>query len=532
MSFFHWIKKFINQHNNESDSSDTMIPISTHVERNIQEILDSLGHSSDIIVRRFYLGKENKISAALIYTDGLVNNAYINDFLKTLLAKFPNSSSPIDSLGTVKNHLLNVGEVKEYKEKEQIINQILTGSTIIFIENSNIALAANTKGWETRGVNQPENQLVLRGPREGFTENIRTNTSLIRRIVKTSKLRLEQVTVGTLTETTIGIMYIEGLAHKKIVDEVKKRLSDIESDALLGSGFIGDLIQDSPWSFFPQVSYTERPDTASGQLLEGKVIIIVDGSPFVVTVPVTFWMFLHSADDYYLEWQLSSLLRMLRMFTYFISLTLPSLYVAVTTFNTELLPTTLLVSLASQREGIPFPAFIEALIMEITFEILREAGVRMPRAIGQAVSIVGALVLGTAAVEAGIVSPAMVIIVSMTAISSFTAPYLELANTARILRFFLLVLAASFGLFGILFGLMAIGIHLTSLRSFGIPYMEGIAPFNFSDQKDLLIRVPWFDMKKRPRLFAQQNPVRQGDNHPDKPRPRQRQPRGSDKNED
>ncbi len=341
---------------------------------------------------------------------------------------------------------------------------------------------------------------------------------MIRRKIPSSKLRLEQTRIGTLTETNVAIMYINGIANPDIVEEVRRRLKKITIDSILESGYIEEFIQDEPWSIFPTVYNSERPDIVAAELLEGKIAILVDGTPFVLIVPVTITMFFQAADDYYIRSIMSSFLRLLRISTFLVSMLLPSLFVAVTTFHQELLPTTLLISIAAQREGVPFPAFVEALLMEITFEILREAGLRMPRAVGQAVSIVGALVLGTAAVEAGIVSAVMVIIVSMTAIAGFTAPSTDLAIAARIIRFGLLMLSASFGLFGMLFGLMAIVIHIIGIRSFGIPYLKGIAPFNLSDQKDIFARAPWFMMFARPRLFSQANEIREETNIPQPPK--------------
>lgn len=521
MSIWKLVKKIINKgDSNSNQNQSSTIPISSNLEANLSDIGNELGNSSDIVVRKITLG-DKAIPAAIIYTDGLVSNIQVNNFLESLLTRFPEKSNQ-STIKILKDRLLNIGDVIEINDKKEIISNILTGSTAILVDNEKTALIASTKGWNSRNVSEPTNQTVLRGPREGFVENIRTNTALVRRIISSSKLRLEEMKIGTLTETTVGIMYIEGIAHPKIIKEVKRRLQKIQTDSVLGTGYLEEFIQDAPWSIFPTVAYAERPDIVAGNLLEGKITIILDGTPFVLIVPVTFMMFFQTADDYYFRSIMGSLLRLLRMGSYFISMTLPSLYVAVTTFHQELLPTTLLISLASQREGIPFPAFVEALLMEITFEILREAGVRMPRSIGSAVSIVGALVLGTAAVEAGIVSAVMVVIVSMTAISSLTAPYIDLAVTARIIRFILLLFAASFGLIGILFSFMIIAIHLTTIRSFGIPYMSGLAPFNLSDQKDIFVRLPWFFMKKRPRLFGQQNPIRQDTNIPHPPKPRQR----------
>lgn len=506
-----------------SKSNDEMInPIVSNLNENLDWIKNEMGEAPDIIIRKFLIGRDHLTKAAIIYIDGLVNNSYITSFLRMLMSEFPEGKLSRTVYDTLKEQILNIGEISEFQDKKHIINEILTGSTAILIDKTNKVLIANTKGWEQRGVEAPQDQEVLRGPRQSFTENFRTNTALIRRIIPSSKLRLEQLKIGTITETTIGIMYVKGLADEKILNEVRHRLKRIKTDSILDSGYIGDFIQDSPFSLFPTTLYTERPDIVAGNLLEGRIAILVDGTPYILIIPVTLITFFQTADDYYIRPALSSLVRIMRIGAFLLSMTLPSLYVGITTFHPELLPITLLVSIAAQREGIPFPAFVEAVIMEFAFEILREAGLRMPKSIGQAVSIVGALVIGQAAVEAGIVSSVMVIIVALTAISSLTIPYLELSVPARIIRFFLLILSAVFGLVGILFGMMIVVIHLTALRSFGIPYLQGMAPFNLSDQKDIFIRLPWFLMKKRPTLFSQQNSIRQDTSIPKPPKPRQR----------
>lgn len=301
--------------------------------------------------------------------------------------------------------------------------------------------------------------------------------------------------------------------------EVLLRLNQINIDGILESGNIEELIQDSQSSPFPTVYNTERPDVVAAALLEGRIAILVDGTPFVLIVPALFFQYFQSAEDYYERSIIGSIIRLLRHLAFAISLLAPALFIAITTFHQSMLPPALLISLAAQREGVPFPAFAEALIMEITFEILREAGIRMPRSIGSAMSIVGAFVIGTAAVEAGIISAMMVIVVSITAISSFVSPSYEMAIAVRMLRFVFMALAASFGLFGITIGLIALVLHLCSLRSFGVPYMSPIAPFNLSDQKDTLIVLPKWKMTTRPRLISQKNNVRQQESASAKPSP-------------
>lgn len=326
---------------------------------------------------------------------------------------------------------------------------------------------------------------------------------------------LEMKQIGTVTQTDVGIMYIKGIANDEIIKEVHTRLDRINIDGILETGYIEELIQDKFLTPFPTLFNTERPDVVAADLLEGRIAIFVDGSPFVLTVPVLFIQFFQAAEDYYQRADIAFLLRVLRFVSFFIALLLPSLYIAITTFHQEMLPTQLLISLASQREGIPFPAFVEALVMEVTFEILREAGVRMPRAIGQAVSIVGALVIGQAAVEAGIISAAMVIVVALTAIASFVFPAFSMAISVRILRFAFMMVAATFGLYGITVGLIALVLHLSSIRSFGVPYMSPFAPFVTADQKDANFRFPHWGLFSRPRFISQQNVIRENSPKPE-----------------
>jgi spore germination protein KA len=288
-------------------------------------------------------------------------------------------------------------------------------------------------------------------------------------------------------------MYINGLVKDDVLKKLNERLGNISIDGILESSYIEEFIQDETYTVFPTVNNTERPDVVAAALLEGRVAIFVDGTPFVLLVPGLFTQFLQSPEDYYHRSDFG-LLRLLRYLAFIISLLAPALYIGITTFHQEMIPTSLLISLAGQREGIPFPAFIEALLMEVTFELLREAGIRMPRAVGTSISIVGALVLGQASVEAGLVSPAMVIIVSITAITGFIFPSFEIGISIRILRFAFMGLAASFGFFGIIIGLIALVLHLCHLQSFGVPYMTPFAPFQAKEQRDNIVRVPWWQM--------------------------------------
>lgn len=477
-------------------------PLTESMDANLSIIKDTLVESSDITFRSLF----NQVRMTLIFVEGLVDSEKINqDLLEPLLrpnfGRSPDVSvNPDDDsfLRMLSGEVLPVSIVEEVDTVEGLLEKLFNGSSVVLIDTKRIALAADTSGGDKRNVEEPTSQTVIRGPKEGFTESLKTNISLIRRRIKSPKLASTVVKIGSVTQTNVAVMYLKGVAQDGIVQEVMKRLSRIETDSILEGGYIEEYIQDSAYSPFPTLLNTERPDAAIAGILEGKVIILVDGTPFVLVAPVTFARYFQSSEDYYQRHDIASFLRIIRFVSFFLSLLLPALYISITTFHQEMLPTPLLISLAAQREGVPFPAFIEAILMELTFEVLREAGVRMPRAIGPAISIVGALVLGQAAVQAGLVSAAMVIVVSFTAISNFVIPYISLSISARLIRFAMMILGGTFGLFGIMSGLMVLLIHLAGLRSFGVPYLEPMSPLKLSDLKDVFIRFPRWAMISRP----------------------------------
>ncbi|WP_199426235.1 spore germination protein [Thermaerobacillus caldiproteolyticus] len=493
--------------------------LDTVVNVNIDIVQRTTGNSSDIVIRRFTIGEENPIHAAIVFTDGLVDEKIIYDFLleSLMTVNIPSSFSPKDLFLFIEQKLAAVGGVKHVQQWFDVFSSLLSGQTIIFIDGIPTALSASTKGGEYRSIEEPSTQLAIRGPREGFTESLRTNTAMIRRRIKNPNLWLETMKIGEVTQTDVGIMYIKGIANDEIVEEVKKRLRSIHIDSVFESGYIEQLIEDQTFTLFPTTYHTERPDVVAANLVEGRVAVIVDGTPFVLLAPAVFIQFFQAVEDYYARFDIATALRFLRVLIFFISLVAPAVYISATTFHQEMIPTPLVIAIAAQREAVPFPAFVEALIMEVTFEILREAGVRLPRAVGQAVSIVGALVIGQSAVEAGIVSSAMVIIVSITAIASFATPSFAIAISARLIRFLLMFLAAMFGFYGVIIGLLLMTIHLCSLRSFGVPYMSPLAPFIPANAGDTIFRVPTWAFKERPRLINQANIIRQGENQRPQP---------------
>ncbi len=495
------------------------IPATSRLSGRIAMIKTVMGSSLDVVIREIVIGDESKIPAAVIYLDGIVDkNTVFQHILRPLMFE-AQSLQTLEKLSPQKvfkkliENRLSAGEVMEKENNSELFTHLVGGDTIILIDGHLPFIAVSTRAWEGRGVEEPENESTIRGPREGFTETLKVNMSQLRRRIKSPHLRFDSYYIGRISQTTVLVTYLNNLANPKLVKEVKQRLERINTDHIMNTGDMEEFLEDNPFSPFPQAKVTERPDVVAAGLFEGRVAILIENTPFNMILPSTFFEHLQAADDYYQRpWFGAALFRWLRMFAFNVALLLPSIYVAVTTFHQELIPTPLLVSLAGAREGVPFPAVVEALIMEVTFELLREAGLRLPASIGTAVSIVGALVLGDAAIRAGIVSPAMVIVVALTAISTFSIPGFAIALSLRQMRFPLMLLAATLGLFGVMFGLLVILIHITSLRSFGVPYMAPLAPLMPRDLKDIFMRPPFWAMNRRPRYVRSLDPVRQGEN--------------------
>ncbi|WP_427051354.1 spore germination protein [Paenibacillus sp. TC-CSREp1] len=435
--------------------------------------------SSDIIIRRFKITDVQQ--GAMILLDGLSDIEAINQSVLKPFFEYQNhalitsSGLSLPEIMTIlHDRLISNIQLTISKERGYLMEQILSGDTVILIEGVNQALLLGSRKWNMRPVEEPATEAVIRGPREGFTEDLRTNTSLIRRRLKTLDLKMEAMKAGTESSTAVVITYLENKVRVGLLEEIKARIQAVDSKVILDSGIIENLIADNPVSVFPQMISTERPDKVVAGLSEGKAAILVDNSPFALLLPVTFNEMLKASEDNYEHKIFAKIVQTLRFFMMISTLFLPSLYIAITTFHQEMIPITLLLSVASSREAIPFPSFVEALIMEVSFEALREAGVRLPRPVGQAVSIVGALIIGQAAVNAGIVSATMIIIVSITGISSFIFPTFSQGIAIRLLRFPMMLFAATFGLYGILMGCLCLLIHMCNLSSFGSPYLKPI----------------------------------------------------------
>ena len=487
------------------------IKLGLAVDKNVRLIQEAMGGSMDLNLNLFQAGPA-AVPAAALYMDGMVNNRSIEELLRVVKIDLFKSglkeSGPGLLFNTVKEKLITNVKVKEATDLETLLVSISRGETALLFDGTGGALLCDTRGWASRAVDEPEAEVVIRGPREGFVESLHINTALLRRRIHSPQLWIQQTEVGRITRTRVGIAFIKGLADEKIVGEVRSRLKGIDIDGILESGYLEEFLHDNPYTIFPLVFHTERPDRVAAALLEGRVAILTDGTPYVLVVPNNFISMIQAPDDYYELFGIGSLLRLLRIAAFTISMFLPGVYVAVLNFHPELLPPVLFLRIAAAREGVPLPLAVEAFVMEGIFEVLREAGLRLPRMIGPAISIVGALILGDAAIRAGLISPSIVIIVAFTAIASFTVPVFSLGIAGRITRFVIILLSSVFGLLGVQFAAMVLVVHLCSLRSFGTPYLYPFAPLVLDDLKDSAVRMYWWRQLKRPQLTGYRDPVR------------------------
>lgn len=470
--------------------------VSKKIEENKKFVLDSFQNSSDLIHYEFEAGDNTKI--LIFYIEGFIDrNLLDRDIVKPLIHNKENKDI---------KKIISISSLSESGEIDEVISKITDGNVAIFFNGKTIAYLANLKNWEKRSIEEPQAEAVVRGPKEGFVEDISSNRNLLRKKIKSNNLVFEDYTVGKQTNTTISIAYINGIVNEDVLNEVRKRINSIDTDAILESGYIEQYIEDNKASMLPTIGNTQKPDVAAGKILEGRVAIFCDGSPHVLTVPKLFLENIQTGEDYYIRPHFASFLRTIRMFSLFLAIVLPGFYVALQTFHQEMIPTVLLVSMAEAREGVPFPAAIEAFLMIIMLELIKESGVRLPRAVGSAVSIVGALVLGQAAVQAGIVSAPMVIVIAVTAIAEFTVP--PLTELLILYRLIILFLGAFAGLYGVTCGLVALIVQGLSLNSFGVSYGYPISPIDKTGLKDFVIRFPLWSFIFRPKAIEKTNMVR------------------------
>jgi spore germination protein KA len=479
------------------------------LEEHIQACQDILHHTADLHIEKVIL---NGIEGALLWLVSMVDQQVIADKLQLLTSRLEEAGDKLQEDFTLEELCKAVLPGAGYTvldDTRKAVHECLTGKAVILLNEKAGAISVSAASNHFRAVEEPSTQTTIKGPKEGFSESAQINMNMIRRRIIHPDLCFEKFTLGDETQTAVYLVYMDKIINPSVVTEARSRLNKAKPNALFDSGMLEEYITDKTLTPFPLIYTTERPDAISAHIISGKAAIIVDGSPFVISIPTVFSDFFQSSEDYYQPFMISSFIRFIRYVSFLIALLFPAIYLAAITYHFELIPTELLFTISSQRENLPFPVFVEAILMETTFEILREAGIRMPRAVGPTVSIVGGLVIGQAAVEAGIVSNTMVIIVSLTAISSFVSPIYNLSVSTRLLRFGLLTLGALSGFYGVMLGMICMVGHMTSLRSFGVPYTAPFGPLMFGEQRDVVLRFPLWTLKKRPVYLNAAKPDKQ-----------------------
>ena len=474
--------------------------IETELEINIRYIESRFEGCADAVMRRILVGDE-KLGMYVVYMDSMYDRDFIDGVvLKSLL--FDRIQLPDQNAGQVLfNKYLATADVKETNRMEMLIDEVLKGNTAILIDGMAKAMIVSSKNLPGRGVSEAETEVSVRGSKESFTESFRVNTVLIRRRIRDTRLKSRQMTIGVRSKTDVALMYMEDLVRPEMLKQVIRKLESFKIDVIRDSSYLESLTEEKWYSPFPQYQSTERPDKAASGLLEGRIVLVVDNSPGVLILPVTYQMFFQAGDDYYTRFEVASFARLLRFAASLFAIGFPGLYVAIAAFHTEMLPTSFLLSIATARTGIVIPVALEVLLMEFQFELLKEAGIHLPGQLGGTIGIVGGLIVGQAAVEAGIVSTIVVIVVSFTAIASFIVPNESFGAVFRLLKFLFIVTAAIWGIYGYLLTFAALLLHLSQIESFGVPYMLPSVcgeNLNYDDKKDHYVRYPFAYMKKRP----------------------------------
>ena len=486
--------------------------VSKKIRDNQKYLQEILKNAEDIVYREFAIGASQQ-QMLMVFVEGLVEKNLISEqILKSMMVDLNNVVyKEVFTMQEIKHRLISAAEIREAETFDTLVLSLMSGDTLIFVEGSNHGLMVGSKGWDKRGISEPTTERNVEGPKDCFIETLRTNIVLIRRRIRDPNLAVEMLQVGRRTKTDVAVTYIKGVLNQEIAEEIKKRIQAIDIDGITDSSQLEELIADNQWTIFPQGRSTERPDKAIAALLEGRAAIVVDGSPFVLILPVTFSSFLSASDDYYQRSIVASTIRLTRYISFYVSATLPGLYLALVSFHPGMIPPQLALAIVATRVALPFPSFVEVILMETVLEILQEAGVRLPQAIGQTVGIVGGIVIGQAAVQAGIVSPIIVIIVALTAITSFTLPSYHINLSSRILRIPFVIAGATLGFYGIVVLTLFLLIHMASLTSFGVGYLEDISLYRARDLKDMFIRAPIRLMGKRPEFLKPEDTRRQID---------------------
>lgn len=473
-------------------------PVSKSLAENIARMEVLFDTCDDIKKKQMNLGIHKDVPCYLTFIEVAVDMG--NSALLELL-KYLRSAEKEEIYAALSRNALGISDATYFETIEDAGDGLLTGEAILFVDGFDKAVKIPDDGYPNMGVGKAESEKVVRGSNEGFTDSVKQNAALIRKRIRSPRVKVKQKKLGVRSNTNVYLVYMDELVYPGLLSEIERRLGRFEIDGVLDSGVIEQLTEERWRSPFPQFQTTERPDRAAMAVLEGRVILLSDNSPVGLVLPTDYNSFIKTSDDYYNRWEIASFERLLRYVASFFAMTLPGLYLALTNFHTQILPTTLLLSFAEARAGVPFPAVVEVLIMELSFELLREAGVRLPGTMGNTIGIVGGLIIGQAAVEANLVSPIVVIVIAFTALCSFAVPSEGFATAFRLLKFFFIAACAWLGFFGFLAGLLAVLIHLSQLKSFGIPYLMpfvGADVNDYEDERDFLWREPLHRLKMRP----------------------------------
>lgn len=483
--------------------------VSANLRENEKYLRSRLENCSDILIRPMRLGDKHKVDCLMVYIEVAVSNMMLDD---SALGKMINhfwEISPEDIQEFVRHNSLGIADVKKLENLDESIDAMLAGNAVFFIDGYDKAMKISSKGYPSTGVMEAESEKVLRGSREGFSDSVKSNSALIRKRLRDTRLKVEEYKIGVRSHTLTQVLYMDDLVHEELLEEVKERLEEFQIDGILDSGMLEQLTEDVWYSPFPQYQTTERPDRAVQEILKGKVVILCDNSPEALILPGNFSSFMESSEDWYHRFEMASFLRILRYLAVIMATVLPGLYLAVIRFHTQILPSALILSFAEAREGVPFSSVVELIFLELAFELIREAGVRVPGSLGNAIGIVGGLVIGQAAVEANLVSPIVVMIVALTALGSMTVPNEEFAAAFRLVKYGFLILGGYLGIYGIVLGVYLVIGHLAGLISFGIPYL---VPFIKKEQKgsrgEGVLRVPLRKRVLRPLYAREEQKIR------------------------
>lgn len=466
---------------------------------------------SDLKHNEIYLGENHDISCLVFFIETTIGNMLVDETVLSRMIDMLCTMTEEEVYEALEKNSFGAVDVSYLTTLEDASNAMLSGAALVMVDGFDRAIKVSDKGYPGMGVSEADSEKVVRGSNEGFCDSVKANIALVRKRLRTPQMKALERKAGVRSNTNLCLLYMEGIAPESVLQEIDRRLENFEIDGVMDSGVIEQLSEKSWLSPFPQFQTTLRPDRAAMALLEGRVVLLCDNSPVALIMPTDYNSFIQTSDDYYNRFEIASFSRVIRYLASFFAMTLPGLYLAVTNFHTQILPTTLILSFAAARQGVPFPAVVEVILMEISFELLREAGVRLPGAMGNTIGIVGGLIIGQAAVEANIVSPVVVIIVAFTALCSFAIPNEEFATAFRLLKFFFILMSAWLGFFGFLAALLVVLVHLAHLKSFGIPYLMpfvGADLTDYQDERDSFFKMPVFYLTKRPIFASRKNKTR------------------------